>query len=162
MAGFDAYLKITGVDGDSKDDKHDKWIQLASYSFGAHNSGTAGVGGGMGAGKVAMQDFSFVPKGDSGGPDLFLKCASGEHIPEAKLEVQKAAGSSKLVFFKVTFTDILISSFNTSGADGMLVPQNSVSFNFAKMKMEATAQNNDGSAGATKTTGWDVQLGKKM
>ncbi len=159
--GFDAYLKITGVDGDSKDDKHPQWIQLASYSFGAHNAGTAGTGGGMGAGKVAMQDFSFTPQGDSGGPDLFLKCASGAHIAEAKLEVQKAGGT-KMVFFKVTFTDILISSFNTAGSQGMTIPQNAVSFNFAKIKIEATAQNNDGSPGATKTTGWDVQAGVKM
>ena len=159
--GFDAYLKITGVDGDSKDDKHPAWIQLASYSFGCHNAGTAGTGGGMGAGKVAMQDFSFTPQGDSGGPDLFLKCASGAHINEAKLEVQKAGGT-KMVFFKVTFTDILLSSFNTAGAQGMTIPQNAVSFNFAKIKLEATAQNNDGSPGATKTTGWDVQAGVKM
>ena len=88
--GFDAYLKVTGIDGDSKDSKHDKWLQLASYSFGCHNAGTAGTGGGMGAGKVAMQDFSFTPSGDSGGPELFLACASGKHIAEAKLEVQKA------------------------------------------------------------------------
>ncbi len=159
--GFDAYLKIDGIDGDAKDSKHDKHIQLANYSFGAHNAGTAGTGGGMGAGKVAMQDFSFTPQGDSGGAELFLACASGKHIPKAVLSVQKAGGT-KMEFLKVTFTDILISSFNTAGSQGMTVPQNAVSFNFAKIEIVTTAQNNDGSPGASKTTGWDVQLGDKM
>ena len=66
------------------------------------------------------------------------------------------------MFFKVTFTDILISSYNTAGSVGMTVPQNAVCFNFAKIKIEAAGQKNDGSLDAFKTTGWDVQLGDKM
>ena len=159
---FDSFLKITGVTGDSKDDAHIGWIQLASYSFGCHNAGSAALGGGMGTGKVAMQDFSFVPHGDSGGPDLFTKCCSGEHIPEATLELQKAAGASKLVYYKVTFTDILISSYGAHGSEGQDVPTNQVAFNFSKIKMEATAQNEDGSKGKTTTGGWDVKANKKL
>lgn len=159
---FDSFLKLGGVTGDSKDSAHVGWLQLESFSFGAHNTGSAAVGGGMGTGKVAMQDFSFTPNGDSGGPDLFTKCASGEHISEGILECQKSAGSSKLVFFKATFTDLLVSSFSTHGGNGQEIPANNVTFNFAKIKLEATAQNEDGSKGKTVTGGWDVKANKKL
>jgi len=155
---FDAFLKITGITGDAKDSNHTDWLQLESYSFGCHNTGSAAVGTGMGTGKVAMQDFSFVPNGDSGGPDLFTACCSGKHLAEGTLELQKSAGDSKLVFFKVTFTDLLISSFSSHGGQGQEIPANQVTFNFAKIKMEATAQNTSGGGkGKTVTGGWDVK-----
>jgi type VI secretion system secreted protein Hcp len=159
---FDAFLKLTGVTGDAKDSNHTGWLQLASYSFGCSNTGSAAYGGGMGTGKVSMQDFSFVPVGDSGGPDLFTKCCSGEHLGEGILELQKSAGSSKLVFYKVTFTDLLVSSYGSHGSEGQDIPSNQVTFNFAKIKMEATAQNEDGSKGKTVTGGWDVKANKKL
>ena len=28
---FDAFLKIEGIDGESTDDKHQKWIEILSY-----------------------------------------------------------------------------------------------------------------------------------
>ena len=37
-------------------------------------------------------------------PDLLVKCCTGEHIPEAKLE-QVKVGRHKLVFLKVTMSD---------------------------------------------------------
>ena len=35
MAGF---MKIDGIDGESTDSKHDKWITIKSLSAGAHRS----------------------------------------------------------------------------------------------------------------------------
>ena len=158
---FDAFLKLTGVTGDAKDSDHTGWLQLESFSFGCHNTGSAATGGGMGTGKVAMQDFSFTPNGDSGGPVLFTKCASGEHLGEGILECQKSGGT-KMVFFKATFTDLLISSFSTHGGVGQEIPSTNVTFNFAKIKLEATAQKEDGSKLAPVTGGWDVKANLKL
>lgn len=158
---FDAFLKIAGADGESQDDAHKDWMQLESYSFGATNSGTAAVGTGMGHGKVAMGDFTFTPKGDTSTPILFLKTCAGDHIPEAILELQKTGGT-KMVYLKVTFTDLVLSSCQLSGHEGADVPNTGVSFNFSKIKMESTAQTSTGAKGKTVTAGWDVKEGKKL
>lgn len=158
---FDGFLKIAGADGESQDSNHTDWMQLQSYSFGAHNSGTAAVGTGMGHGKVAMGDFNFVPVGDKSSPILFQKCCSGDHIPEATLELQKTGGTS-MIFFKVTFSDLVISSVQFSGHEGADVPSTGVSFNFSKIKMEATSQNAKGGSLAPVTAGWDVKKNIKV
>lgn len=161
MSSFDAFLKLDDVTGDSKDSAHKDWIQLASYNFGATNAGSAAYGGGMGTGKVAMQDFHFTPKNDSASPLLFLRCCDGKHIGKGILELQKTAGDKPLVFFRVTFTDLVVSSFQTSGGDGMAVPNVAVSFNFSKIMMDSVEQKQDGSAGKTVTHGWDVKQNVK-
>lgn len=158
---FDAFLKISGADGESQDANHTDWMQLESYSFGAHNSGTAAVGSGMGHGKVAMGDFNFVPKGDKSSPILFQKCCGGDHIPEATLELQKTGGST-MIFFKVTFTELVISSVQFSGHEGADVPNSGIAFNFSKIKMESTSQTATGAKGATVTAGWDVKKNIKI
>lgn len=62
-ASADYFLKIEGVDGESKDDKHKGQIETSSYSWGATQTGSAHVGGGLGSGKANMQDISVM-----GGP----------------------------------------------------------------------------------------------
>jgi type VI secretion system secreted protein Hcp len=149
---FDAYLKITGVNGEAKDDKHPGWIHLESYSFGGSNVGSARLGGGMGTGKADLQDKSV--------PDLLVKCCTGEHIPEAKLE-QVKSGGTKLVFLKVTMSDVLISSVQLGGSAD--IPNASVSFNFTKIKIEYQAQNEQGGAdGGVTTGGFDIKQNKKI
>jgi type VI secretion system secreted protein Hcp len=158
---FDAFLKIDGAPGESQDEKHVDWMQLESYSFGATNTGTAALGTGMGHGKVSMGDFNFTPKGDSSVPILFLKTCAGDHIPKAILELQKTGGSN-LVYLKVTFEELVLSSCQMSGHAGADVPNSGISFNFSKIKIESTAQTASGGAGKTVTAGWDVKKNVKL
>jgi type VI secretion system secreted protein Hcp len=58
----DMFLKLDGIPGESRDSKHKGEIEIESFSWGASNSGSAAHGSGGGAGKVAMQDFSFVTR----------------------------------------------------------------------------------------------------
>ena len=60
MAAVDYFLKIDGIQGESKADKHKDEIDIQSFSWGATQSGTFAGGGGGGAGKVSMQDFHFT------------------------------------------------------------------------------------------------------
>ena len=86
----DYFLKIKGIEGESFDAKHKNEIDVLSWSWGETQSGSHAAGGGGGAGKVSMQDFSFVMKVNKASPKLLLACANGEHIPEATLVCRKA------------------------------------------------------------------------
>jgi type VI secretion system secreted protein Hcp len=151
MAAVDYFLKIDGIQGESKADKHKDEIDVQSFSWGATQSGSFAGGGGGGAGKVSMQDFHFTMGHNKASPALMLACAQGDHIKSAILTCRKA-GKEQQEFLKVTMSDILVSSFQTGGSGGGdVVPTDQISLNFAKVEHEYKEQGADGKLlGSTK------------
>jgi type VI secretion system secreted protein Hcp len=156
----DYFLQIAGIAGESTDAKHKGWIDVASWTWGESNSGTLAVGGGGGAGKVQMQDFHFTTRVSKASPALFLACANGQHLKEAKLAAVKA-GAMQHEFLTWTFSDVLVSSYQTGGASGDEV-NDQVSLAFGRIKVEYKAQKADGSLDAGITAGWDVSKSMKL
>ena len=142
MAAVDYFLKIDGIQGESRDDRHKDEIDIESFSWGETQSGTFAVGGGGGAGKVSMQDFHFTMTVNKASPALFLACAQGDHIKNAILTCRKA-GKKQQEFMKVTMNDVLVSSFQIGGAGGV-VPTDQISLNFAKIEIEYKEQDATG------------------
>jgi type VI secretion system secreted protein Hcp len=162
MAQTDYFLKIDGVDGESTDDKHKNEIDVMSFSWGATNSGSAGQGGGQGSGKVAPQDFSFTKRDDKSSPVLYIGCATGQHYKSAVLVCRKAGGGQQ-EFLKITMSDVLVSSFNSSGSGGDdLVPVNQISLNYGKLEYSYKEQKADGSLGGEVKQQYDFTANKKV
>jgi type VI secretion system secreted protein Hcp len=162
MAVVDFFLKIDGIEGDSKDDKHQGEIEIDSFSWGETQSGTMAFGGGGGAGKVKMQSFHFTSKVSKASPWLAQASANGQHIKKVVLTVRKA-GKNQQEYYKVTLTDVLVSSYRSMGAPGQdLVPLDDVSLDFAKIEFEYKEQKGDGSLGAPILMGWDLKANKAI
>ena len=162
MATVDYFLKIKGIEGESQDDTHKGEIEIDSFSWGAVQAGSHAGGGGGGAGKVQMQDFHFTMRINKASAKLFLACASGEHIPEAILTCRKAGGEQQ-EFLKWTFTDLLVSSYQTGGSShSEIVPTDQVSLNFAAIKVDYRAQNPKGGLEGAISAGWNLKANKKV
>jgi type VI secretion system secreted protein Hcp len=162
MAVVDYFLKIDGIQGESADSKHKGEIDVESWSWGESQGGSMAFGGGGGAGKVQMQDFHFVMKVNKATPKLLIACATGEHIKKAELTCRKA-GKEQQEFLKYTFTDILISAYQTGGASsGSVIPNDQISFNYAKIEVEYKEQKSDGSLGGPVKVGYDLKAMKKV
>lgn len=162
MAVADYFLKIDGIDGESADSKHKGEIDLQSFSWGATQGGSFASGGGGGAGKVSMQDFHFVMKINKATPKLMLACATGEHIKKAVLICRKA-GKQQQEYMKVTFGDILVSSYQTGASSGGdVLPMEQISLNFAKVEMEYKEQKPDGTLGGAIKAGYDLKANKAV
>jgi len=155
----DYFLKIDGIPGESLDSKHKDEIQVESWSWGESQSGTMSLGGGGGAGKVNMQDFNFMMSVNKATPKLVLACAGGEHIKKAVLTCRKA-GKTQQEFLIYTFSDVLVSSYQTSGSSE--VPTESVSLNYTKMELEYKAQKADGTLDGPIKAGWDLKQNKAV
>jgi type VI secretion system secreted protein Hcp len=156
----DFFLKIDGIPGESIDSKHKDEIELASWSWGESQTGSAAKGGGLGAGKVQMQDFHFAMGTNKASPKLFLNCANGMHIKKAELTCRKAGGD-QLEYLKFFFEDLLVSSFQigaSGGGDGL--PMEQVSFNFTKIKFQYAAQKADGKLDAPIVHQYDIKMNK--
>ena len=76
----DMFIKIGDLKGESRDKVHKESIDVPAWSWGMSNSGSAHQGGGMGVGKVNVQDISITKYIDKCSPDLMLKCAIGPTI----------------------------------------------------------------------------------
>lgn len=160
MAAVDYFLKIDGIEGESQDAKHKGEIDVESWSWGESNSGTSAAGGGGGAGKVAMQDFHFVMRVNKASPKLLQACASGQHFKSAILVCRKA-GKEQQEYLKITFTDVLVASYQTGGSGGSeIVPTDQISLNFAKIEYEYSEQKPDGTLAGAIKAGWDLKQNK--
>jgi type VI secretion system secreted protein Hcp len=160
VAAVDYFLKIDGIQGESRDAKHKGEIELESFSWGETAAGTMAAGGGGGAGKVHVEDLHVVKKLDKASPLLFLACATGRHLKQAILTARKA-GKVQLEFLVFKFSDVLVSSYHTSGTDE-LEPTDQVSFNFSRVEIEYRPQKADGSPDTPVKAGWDVKANKKV
>jgi len=140
MAAVDYFLKIDGIQGDSRDNRHKAEIDIESFSWAETQSGTFAGGGGVGAGKVSVQDFHFTMPVNKASPALFLACAQGDHIKNAILTCRKAGREE---FMKITMNDVLVSSFQIGGVGGV-VPTDQISLNFTKIEIEYEEQDATG------------------
>jgi type VI secretion system secreted protein Hcp len=125
----DAFMKFEGIKGESTDPQHPSEIEVLSWSWGAGVPPTEPAGS-----AIDVHDFSFVHRVDLASPRLMTRCANGEHIPSGLMSVRREnAKGQPLDYIKVTFTDVLVSSFQVSGGGGAQ-PVEEVSFNFAKVE----------------------------
>jgi type VI secretion system secreted protein Hcp len=157
----DCFLKIDGIDGESQDDKHKGEIDVLSYSWGATQMGTSAGGGGGGGGKVNMQDFNFAMEVNKASPLLAKACATGQHLKKVTLTCRKAGGEQQ-EYLKITMSDLLVSSYQTSGSGGDVVPVDQIAMNFSKIEFEYKPQKQDGSLDSPIKSGYDVKANKAL
>ncbi len=83
-----------------------------------------------------------MPNFSKASPEIFKRCATGEHIKTGVLPVRKA-GEKPLEFYKVRLTDVLVSSYQ-DGVVRASVPTESISLNFADVALDYTPQSSNG------------------
>ena len=157
----DNYLQITGIKGESTDDKHKDWIEILSFNWGVSQMASASqsTSGGGTSQRAAFQDLSIVKMMDSASPLLFKACAKGDHLDEVKLELCRAGGD-KLTYMEYTLNNVIISSVSVGGGGGG-EPTESVTFNYGKIKLNYIKQaRKGGGAAGNVPAGWDLQINK--
>jgi type VI secretion system secreted protein Hcp len=150
----DYFLKIDGIQGESRDAKHKGEIELVSFGWGLDVEGGGGSGGGGGAGRPRFTPFHFTMLTNKASPQLFLATASGKHLKEATLSVRKA-GKQALEYLKIKFTEVFVTSFHEEA--GQEPPTELIAFDFGRIEIEYGSQR-----GGTERAGWDVKKNVKV
>jgi type VI secretion system secreted protein Hcp len=161
MAAVDYFLKIKGIEGESTDAKHKKEIEALSWSWGVTNSGSHASGAGGGAGKAVMREFNFTMRVSKATPLLVEACYTGNHLPEAVLTVRKAGGQQQ-EYLVIKFADLIVSSYQTGGQQGGVIPVDHISMNFAKIEYSYKPQKKDGTLDSPVKVGYDIKANKKL
>ena len=157
----DFYIQIGDLTGSADDKAHEDWIEVLSWNHGVSQTMTASdrSAGNVTVERTNHQDWSFTKYIDKSTPDLNLHCSQGTVFPKATIEMLKASGidSKPVPYYKVTMTEVLISSYSISGAGGSL-PTESVSLNYGSIQWEYVEQKMDTGGGEGPIVkGWSIQ-----
>ena len=126
-----AYMKIDGIDGESTDKAHDKWIQIDSFSEGISRSITSGARDvERMRGDTMLGDVNVTRMLDSSSIPLQEACAKGELKKEVVLHVTTQLGDKETTFLEYKLKDVIVSSYSLS-VDGSSVPMEQVSLAYA-------------------------------
>jgi type VI secretion system secreted protein Hcp len=156
----DLFLKIDGINGESRKKGHADEIDILSFDFGAVQHGSFHTGGsGGGSGKAEISDIRIQKEVDKSSPLLFKACAQGKHIPNVLIYSQKAGdGSNPLTYYKIKMEDVIVSDIHNSGAAGGDSITEAVTFNCAKVTFDYQAQNAQGGKdGGVVTAYYDIR-----
>ncbi|MDR1227730.1 MAG: type VI secretion system tube protein Hcp [Azoarcus sp.] len=155
----DFYVKLEGINGESKDSKHKGWIDALGFSYGVSQSSSMFTGGGGGVGKASFDTLSFTHYVDRATPNLFQYCAAGKHIPKVEVSACKAGDGSQ-EYLHITLEEVLVTHAGPVGSTDDARVKESVSLSYSKIKVEVKEQNADGTMGAVVTGTWDVKQNK--
>jgi type VI secretion system secreted protein Hcp len=161
MAFVDYFLKIDGIEGESRDVKHKGEIQLHAFNWGLHTAISATGGGGQRVGRPSWEDFHFTANVSKASPKLMLACASGKHIPTATLTCRRA-GEVQQDFLMIKMETVLVSSYSDAGNDqaNNEVPLDQASLNFGRITFTYVPQDPTGKLDPPVTATWDLRANK--
>jgi type VI secretion system secreted protein Hcp len=130
---FDAFLKLTDIEGESQVKGFENQIPIESFHWGVAQSGTLGTGGGGGAGIASRQDFLFTAASSKASPDLFLSSVTGKHIKEGVLTL-RSAGGSQTNFSTIKLSNLLIAAYDQAGSDDGDNPMDEFALRYSKIE----------------------------
>lgn len=159
MAG---YMKIDGIEGESTDSGHDKWINLLNLSQGVSRPMKAGAADNTRSRASAdVGDVVIVKEMDASTPKLIQALCDGKNFKEITIDLCTQTGQGKRVaYYQVKLTDVYITSYDVSGGatDGS-VPTESLSMNFAKIEWTYDKLDKQGKSQGKVPAQWDVGKG---
>jgi type VI secretion system secreted protein Hcp len=158
-AASNMFLKVDGIEGESTAQGHLKEIEIDSFSWGFHNAPSKGMGGGAGASKATIQDFTVVKRVDASSPNLVRSLLQGTTIKIATFVVQRAGGKAPADSIKITLENVRITDIKVSGAEAANATE-SVSFAFGKLTYDYTPIDAKGGKAPTISVTWDVAKNK--
>ena len=156
MAG-DAFMKVSnGIDGESTDDQHKKWIEIESISTGVHMPvNTASTSGARTTERANFSDITITKAVDRASPKLKESCYKGIHLDEVTIELCRGTGD-KTKYLEYTLKDVVVSSYSLGGSSGSLATE-SVSLNPGEMKMKYIPTDPEkGGAKGNVEVGWSL------
>ncbi|HEV7403983.1 MAG TPA: type VI secretion system tube protein Hcp [Chthoniobacteraceae bacterium] len=157
------FLKLAGIDGESTTAGHETDVPLLTCSFGANQLGLSAAGGTANAAKSVLSTITVQKLVDKTSPILFIDCALGKPIHDATIFFRNASTPAGPVDnFRVTLTNVLISSYHVDATDGDSAIMESVSLSYTSMKVSYTPIDPNGALKAPISYTFNVQTNKQV
>ncbi len=149
-------LSITDVPGTSQITGYAAQIEVLSYSHGVSQQVTGDVTNTeRTSGRPIHQDFHLTKYLDKATPLLNQKCCEATNLGQVIVTIGRNDAGSVIPLIIYTMEDCIISSVSVGGGGGDK-PVESLSLNYASIKWDYTAQNEESGEAGTVSGGWDV------
>jgi type VI secretion system secreted protein Hcp len=146
--------------GESVITKHENEIDVLAWNWGLTQSGTAHRATGAGAGSADVHDLTITKYVDLSSPMLIQECFNGTDFGESVLTFLKVGGGkgNQVEYLKITMSGTVMISSVTSGgsAGGDDSFTETVTLNFASVKIDFTSQTANQGKGATVSGNFDI------
>ena len=156
--GYDVFLKLDDVTGDSQKENHVGEIDIISFSWEASNASSWQKGGGASIGKTTAGDFSIIKATDSSSSAIFLHCIEGELFKTVVVTLERQVNGTATPYLIYNFTGVYITSIRYVGSseDDRNTPIESIGFCYKTFAADYTPVAEDGSQGNTVHWGWNI------
>lgn len=129
------FIKFDGVDGESTDVNHDKWIEILSWSHSfSQPASPLRDSTGSTIERANHADFSITKYLDTATDDLLKSCWSGKQHETVAVECFRSDGNNAPIkYLEINMDDVIISNFSISGGGGD-IPMENISLAYSKVK----------------------------
>ena len=151
----DLFIKFDKINGESRDRKMINYCDVLSWSWGIEQTASFGRTAGRGTGRAEFRDFAVTKNIDSASTRIANACATGVHM--AKIEfVARKAGGQQMDYLKYVFEGCIITGYEIGGNGGSPIPIETISVNYAKVKMSYFTQDGKGMGAAAGDFSYDL------
>jgi len=147
----DYFLDIDGIDGESLDEIHPKEIRITEYKILARNRTARAE---YKVGTTVFEDATFTGAVDCAFPKIQDALLKNTNIKNAVLTCRKA-GKTQEDFFKVTLTNVFVTSCNIDGST--VVPTVTFTLSFSRIDIQYREQNDRGILGGAMVASFEVR-----
>lgn len=151
-----AYVKPLGIEGESVDIDHPKWIEALATAGGECTEITFGGPSGGTASRPTVKEFTFSFNLDKATNLLRKKLYEGVPITNMNIEYVRQGGGNNLVFYKIYMEDVFVTSVDNGWSEGSL-PIVNVSFKPIKFRYSYYPLTPQGNLGPAVIFGWNLQ-----
>jgi len=140
------FMRIAGVNGESQDQDHKDWIDVASFQQ-AHAAPPLETSGSTRLGPVVFENLVVVKPLDKASPRLAEAVCKGTVFPEVEIHVTGTYdGSTRPAgYLRYRLTNVLVVSYNIrASGQSDSPPMEEVTFNFAEITVTYTQTNSSG------------------
>ncbi len=159
----DLFIRFGDIEGESVDEMHENWNDVQSINWGVSiPTGTDSGSKGGGIGTPTFADLSWVQAMDKSFPPLFDSLTRGKALATVDVHfTTPSTESPPIVFFSMTFDDVLLTSLFLSATDTPGVPPTvSGSFSYSRIEMTyTTIDPKSGKAGPKAEASFDLLKG---
>jgi type VI secretion system secreted protein Hcp len=157
------FAKYDGIDGESKDANHDKWIDVLSVDWGMERPDAGATGKSRRRGRAIVEDMVLTLEYEKSSPKLQEKCLKGKVIPKLEIEQTATYGGARATYLKYELKNVVVTSvdINASGNDEAGPPTVVVGNNFEEVKVTYTEFDADGTSKGNIEFSWKHKKGSK-
>lgn len=157
----DMFMKVSGVDGESKQKGLENWIEITSFSMSSATPGSTAIGGGSGVGKPSIHGVSVSTSAGKHTPNINLKYFKGEHFDKVEIKFIKQTGQDAAAetYYHLTMDHVFFTSNQMSKGQGSLGSEG-MNVTAEKYKQEYWVQDEKGKLTSVGSTIYNEKTGE--